>query len=87
MSTPDTIVNLTVNGIPVEVPAGTTAIAALIAAGTFRTRRSVTGQLRFAVCGIGQCQECRVSIDGKANVLACRALCKQGMQIVTGENV
>lgn len=87
MSTPDTIVNLTVNGIPVEVPAGTTAIAALIAAGTFRTRRSVTGQLRFAVCGIGQCQECRVSIDGKTNVLACRALCKQGMQIVTGENV
>lgn len=85
MPSPETIRNVTVNGIKVDVPAGATAIAALVASGTLFTRRSVTGQTRFAVCGIGQCQECRVSIDGKANRLACRTVCEEGMQIETGD--
>ncbi|MFS2021736.1 2Fe-2S iron-sulfur cluster-binding protein [Massilia sp. CT11-108] len=49
-----------------------------------RTRRSVTGQPRFAFCGIGQCQECRVTVDGCANQLACRTICADGMTIDTG---
>lgn len=84
MSTPEPGCLVTVDDVTVEVPAGASAVAALVAAGTLCTRRSVTGRPRFAVCGIGQCQECRVTIDGKANVLACRTLCKEGMRIATG---
>lgn len=84
MSKPDSTRVVSVDGVKVEVPAGTNVIAALVAAASLCTRRSVTGQTRFALCGIGQCQECRVTIDGDPNQLACRTLCKDGMRIVTG---
>jgi predicted molibdopterin-dependent oxidoreductase YjgC len=84
MHTPDTIRNVTVDGVAVAVPAGASVVAAIVAAGSLCTRRSVTGQPRFAYCGIGQCQECRVTIDGVANRLACRTVCFEGMAIATG---
>lgn len=84
MSKPDSTSVVSVDGVTVEVPAGTNVIATLIAAANLCTRRSVTGQMRFALCGIGQCQECRVTIDGNPNQLACRTLCRDGMRIVTG---
>jgi len=74
-----------VDGVSVAVPDGTSAIAALVAAGTLCTRRSVIGQPRFALCGIGHCQECRVTVDGHPHQLACRTACRNGMQIVTGD--
>ena len=85
MHTPDTIRNVTVDGVAVRVPAGASVVAAIVAAGSLFTRRSVTGQPRFAFCGIGQCQECRVTIDGVANRLACRTVCFEGMTIATGD--
>ena len=84
MLRPDTILNVTVDGVPVAVPAGASVVAAIVAAGSLCTRRSVTGQPRFAYCGIGQCQECRVTIAGVANRLACRTVCLEGMTIATG---
>lgn len=45
------------------------------------TRRSVGGVLRAPLCGMGVCQECRVTIDGRAHVLACQTLCRAGMCI------
>jgi succinate dehydrogenase/fumarate reductase-like Fe-S protein len=30
---------------------------------------------------MGVCQECRVTIDGRAHVLACQTLCRAGMCI------
>jgi predicted molibdopterin-dependent oxidoreductase YjgC len=84
MHTPDTIRNVTVDGVAVAVGAGSTVVAAIVAAGSLCTRRSVTGQRRFAFCGIGHCQECRVTIDGVANRLACRTVCADGMIIATG---
>jgi predicted molibdopterin-dependent oxidoreductase YjgC len=85
MQTLDTMRNVTVDGVEVAVPAGASVVAAIAAAGSLRTRRSVTGQPRFAFCGIGQCQECRVTIDGAANRLACRTVCFEGMAIATGD--
>jgi hypothetical protein len=73
-----------VDGVAVDVPCGATVVAALVAADAPCTRRSVTGQRRFAFCGIGQCQECRVTVDGCMNKLACRTLCADGMSIETG---
>jgi D-hydroxyproline dehydrogenase subunit gamma len=84
MTMPDALCNVTVDGIAVDVPAGASAVAAIVAAGSLCTRRSVTGQRRFAFCGIGQCQECRVTVDGRAHQLACRTVCRHGMAIVTG---
>lgn len=72
-----------IDGHPVTVPAGATAVAALAAANTLNTRRSVTGEPRFGLCGMGQCQECRVTIDGRAHRLACQVLCHDGMRIET----
>ncbi|MFL6631455.1 MAG: 2Fe-2S iron-sulfur cluster-binding protein [Massilia sp.] len=84
MSPPDSLDRVLIDGVAVDVPRGVTVAAALVAAGTLCTRRAVTGQRRFAFCGIGQCQECRVTVDGCANQLACRTVCDDGMTIETG---
>ena len=84
MTTPDSLSRVSVDGVAIDVPRGATVVAALAAAGALCTRRSVTGQPRFAFCGIGQCQECRVTVDGCANRLACRTICADGMAIETG---
>jgi predicted molibdopterin-dependent oxidoreductase YjgC len=76
--------SVTVDGVAVAVPAGSNVAAAIVAAGALCTRLSVTGERRFAFCGIGQCQECRVTIDGRADRLACRTACAAGMAVVTG---
>ena len=77
-------VQVLVDGRAVTVGAGTTVMAALVLADCWCTRLSVTGAPRFALCGMGQCQECRVSIDGRAHRLACQERCRSGMVIVTG---
>ena len=84
MSPPDATSRVLVDGVAVDVPRGVAVAAALVAAGSLCTRRSVTGQRRFAFCGIGQCQECRVTVDGRGNQLACRTICADGMTIETG---
>jgi predicted molibdopterin-dependent oxidoreductase YjgC len=80
----DAMCGVTVDGVAVDVPRGATVVAAIVAAGMLTTRRSVTGQRRFAFCGIGQCQECRVTIAGMPHRLACRTMCTDGMAIETG---
>jgi predicted molibdopterin-dependent oxidoreductase YjgC len=85
-------IQLTIDGTRVSVPAGITVIAAIAIAargeqpgqgGTAITRRSVTGGLRGPLCGMGVCQECRVTIDGRAHQLACQSPCVPGMRILT----
>ncbi|WP_310390182.1 2Fe-2S iron-sulfur cluster-binding protein [Roseateles sp.] len=72
-----------INGRPSLVPLGCNVAAALAHAGLAGTRRSLGGQARAAFCGIGQCQECRVSIDGLAHRLGCLTPAKDGMRIGT----
>jgi D-hydroxyproline dehydrogenase subunit gamma len=76
-------VRVTIDARSVEVEAGTLVVAALAVAGLRGTRTSVNGQARAALCGMGVCQECRVSIDGRAHVLACQTLCRDGQIIQT----
>lgn len=78
-------VSLTIDGHGIDVEAGTTVAAALVSAGVRATRISVSGQPRAALCGMGVCQECRVTIDGRAHALACQTLCREG-QIVRTQN-
>ncbi|WP_109481095.1 2Fe-2S iron-sulfur cluster-binding protein [Paraburkholderia sp. C35] len=76
-------VRITIDGEPVEVEQGAT-IAAALAACACGTRLSVTGELRAPLCGMGVCQECRVSVDGRRHVLACQTLCRDGQIVQTG---
>ncbi|WP_244851688.1 2Fe-2S iron-sulfur cluster-binding protein [Caballeronia sp. SL2Y3] len=76
-----------IDGRALSVASGSSVLAAvaLAAGGTgFVTRRSVSGDARGPLCGMGICQECRVTIDGVRHRLACQTLCAQGMSVETG---
>lgn len=77
------IVNVSLNGIPVRVVEGTTVAAAILIAGETRFRRSVSGEPRGPVCGMGICFECRVTIDGLAHCRSCQIVCLDGMKVET----
>jgi D-hydroxyproline dehydrogenase subunit gamma len=75
---------VTVNGVPVVVPAGATvAVAVAIAGQSFRM--SVTGEPRGPLCGMGICFECRVVINGTSHCRSCQILCEPGMEVKTDE--
>ena len=72
-----------VNGRDVTVSEGSVVAVALAEAGVTRFRTSVTGQARGALCGMGICGECRVTIDGVPHVRSCQTVCRQGMEVTT----
>ncbi len=76
-------VTLRVNGRPVEAPAGSMVSAAIALAGETLFRRSLTGQPRGPLCGMGVCFECRVTIDGRAHQRSCQTVCRDGMEVRT----
>jgi D-hydroxyproline dehydrogenase subunit gamma len=87
-------VAVTVDWQTVQVQEGSSVVAAIAQAaqaasattpGAVVTRRSVSGELRGPLCGMGVCQECRVTIDGVPHRLACQTLCAQGMTVATGK--
>ena len=71
-----------VNGAPVTVPSGTTVAAAILMTGA-PIRRSVTGEPRGPLCGMGICFECRATIDGIRHQRTCQVVCTQGMEVHT----
>jgi D-hydroxyproline dehydrogenase subunit gamma len=79
---PDAVV-LTVDGSRVTVPAGATVATAVLLAGR-ACRRSVGGEPRGPLCGMGICFECRVTIEGRKHRRSCQVLCQPGMAVSTG---
>ena len=79
------MITLTINKLEVPVPDGSTVAVAVLTAGNDTFRRSVKGQPRGPLCGMGICFECRVTIDGVKHERSCAVLAIQGMQIVTDE--
>ena len=77
------LVHVTIDGETLAVPAFTTIAAAIAMRGIGGTRRSVKGEPRAALCGMGVCHECRVSVDGRAHVLGCQTVCRDGLSIET----
>ena len=75
-------ISLIVDGQVVSVAAGSSVAAALCAAG-IAPRRSRTGQLRGALCGMGVCHECRARVDGIHHQRTCQIPCADGMWIAT----
>jgi sarcosine oxidase subunit alpha len=76
-------VKVTVNGVAVAVPAGAMVSAAVAMAGVSAYRRSVSGEPRGPLCGMGICFECRVTIDGRAHCRSCQVVCRPGMEVRT----
>ena len=73
-----------VDGRRERVTAGITVAAALFNLGYDGIRRSVSGESRGVVCGMGVCFECRVTINGLAHQRACITTVAQGMEVRTG---
>lgn len=77
-------VRITVDDGPLDVPAGTSLAAALLAAGVQRMRTTpVSGAPRAPFCMMGVCFDCLVEIDGRPNRQACLTTVQAGMQVRT----
>jgi len=79
-----TAITVTVNGRRVRVGAHDTVAAAVALANFAANRRSVSGQARGPLCGMGVCMECVVTIDGRSGRPGCQTRCRDGMVISTG---
>ncbi len=76
-------VPVTINGKAVRVKQGSSVASAVLAAGQFAFRHSVSNQPRGPVCGMGICMECRLTIDGLSHQKSCQIICQEGMVIET----
>jgi len=79
----DEQITLTVNGKSVVVARNATVSAAVYIAGFTSFRKSVTGEARGPLCGMGICFECRVTIDDQQHARSCQILCQDGMDVRT----
>jgi predicted molibdopterin-dependent oxidoreductase YjgC len=77
------MLKLTVDGKSVTVPAGAMVSAAVAISGASRFRRSVSGEPRAPLCGMGICFECRVTVDGRTHAKSCQIPCEEGMEVRT----
>ena len=76
-------ITLSINGTALAVPVGTVVAAAIARANHPGFRKSVRGQPRAPLCGMGICFECRVTIDGVPHQRSCNILCTPGMEVRT----
>jgi sarcosine oxidase subunit alpha len=77
------LITLTIDKTAVSVPEGTTLAAAILNLGNAVFRKSVSGQPRGPLCGMGICFECRVTIDGLKHQRSCTILAADGMEVTT----
>jgi aerobic-type carbon monoxide dehydrogenase small subunit (CoxS/CutS family) len=75
-------IRIFVNGTALDVPEGVSLAAALLNAGHSTFRKSVGGEARGPICGMGICFECRVTLDGVMGTRACLEPVREGMQVV-----
>jgi sarcosine oxidase subunit alpha len=73
-------ITIRVNGIPVQMESESMVSAALLKAG-IPCRRSVTGEPRTALCGMGICFECRATVNGIPHRRTCQLICHEGMVV------
>jgi predicted molibdopterin-dependent oxidoreductase YjgC len=70
-----------IDGRPLMVDAGCTLAAALMNAGIEVLRHSVSAESRGALCAMGVCHECRMTVDGVAHRRACMVVVTPGMVV------
>lgn len=76
-------ITLRINGRQITVPSGSMVSTAVAAAGVSLYRRSVMGEPRGPLCGMGICFECRVTINGREHCRSCQVPCAEGMEVRT----
>ncbi|MGD2037173.1 MAG: (2Fe-2S)-binding protein [Desulfobacterales bacterium] len=77
-----------VDGQKITAYEGETIGAALLAAGRKTLRHtSKHEQPRGLFCGIGLCQECRMTINGIPNTQACQTLATPGCRVETQKSL
>lgn len=79
-------VTIRVDGKTIEAYTGETVFAALTAAGIRVLRqpqKNRTDSARGGFCGMGVCQECRVTVDGLPDQRACMTEVREGLEILT----
>ncbi|MFB7371853.1 (2Fe-2S)-binding protein [Streptomyces sp. NPDC056222] len=83
---PGPAITFTFDGRPVTALPGQSLAAALWAAGilSWRTTRA-GGKPRGVFCGIGQCFDCLVTVDGRPNRRACLVPAEPGHVVTTQE--
>jgi len=72
-----------INGKEISIAEGTSVAAAILNDNVAALRRSVDGNPRGPVCGMGICYECRVTINGVTHQRSCMIACSDGMEIHT----
>ena len=77
------MITLRINNQEISVVEGSTVATAIFASDAKNFRRSVSGESRFPLCGMGICFECRVSIDRVKYQRSCQILAEHGMEIET----
>jgi D-hydroxyproline dehydrogenase subunit gamma len=77
------MINLRINNQEISLVEGSTVATAIFASDAKLFRRSVSGEPRFPVCGMGICFECRVTIDSVKHQKSCQILAENGMTIET----
>ena len=76
-------IEFTLNGRPARAAAGCSVAVAVMSHGVTRFRRSVTGEPRGPLCGMGICFECRLMIDGRPHLKSCQVMLRPGMVVDT----
>lgn len=77
-------INITVDGKQVRALRGEMILAALLSQGIIVNRYTTKlHEPRGLFCGIGQCTDCMMIVDGKPNVRTCITPVEDGMVIET----
>jgi len=79
-------IDIFVNGKSIIAYKGETVLAALLAAGFKAVNKNpVSHEFRGALCGMGVCFECCVTIDKVLNVRSCMTEVKENMRVEIDE--
>jgi sarcosine oxidase subunit alpha len=78
-------VSIFLDGRDTQVPAGISVAAAVLSLGVSAFRRSVSGEPRGPLCGMGTCHECRLTIDGVAHRRSCLVGVSDGLRVSTAQ--
>lgn len=77
------VITVTVDGAPLDVPEGDTVAAAVLLAGHGVYRKTIVGEApRAPYCMMGVCFDCLVEVDGVPNRQGCLVPARSGMRIV-----
>jgi sarcosine oxidase subunit alpha len=73
---------INVNGKDIAAYKGETLLAALIASGYKSLKQSpLRGEPRGALCGMGVCFECIVTVNGRPNIRSCMTEVEENMKV------